>query len=72
MAFIDPGNSQTYEATVKLTWSSEIFDGDPDDVFELAAAEKIFLAAVLDTAVLALNPEDATFDIASIEPVLER
>jgi hypothetical protein len=71
MAFIDPGNAQTYEATVKLTWSSEIFEGDPDDVFELAGLEKTFLSAVLDTAVLALNPEDATFDIVSIEPVLE-
>jgi hypothetical protein len=71
MAFIDPGNSQTYEATVKLTWSSEIFEGDPDDVFELAGLERVFLATVLDTAVLALNPEDATFDIIAIDPVLE-
>lgn len=72
MALANDDNIQHYEATVKLTWSSEVFDGDPTDVFELAAAEKIFLATVLDTAVLTLNPEDAAFNIVSIEPVLER
>jgi hypothetical protein len=61
---------QRYRATIELTWSSEVFEGDPDDVFELAALEEKFLAAVLDTATVALNPEDATFDIISIEPVL--
>ena len=71
MAFRPDGNTQKYRAVVQLEWSSEIFDGDPDDVFELAEAEKLFLASVLDSAALSLNPEDATFDIKSIEPVLE-
>jgi hypothetical protein len=71
MAYTPDGNIQNYKATVTLNWSSEVFEGDPDDVFELAALEEKFLAAVLDTAAIALNPVDAVFDIVSIEPVLE-
>jgi hypothetical protein len=62
---------QKYRATVELTWSSEVFEGDPDDVFLLAEAERTFLVSVLETAVLTLNPEDASFDIQSMGPVLE-
>lgn len=71
MAFVPDGNVQKYRAIVQLEWSSEVFEGDPNDVFELADAEKLFLSSVLDSTALSLNPEDATFDIQSIEPILE-
>lgn len=63
-------NIQYYKATVNFTWSSEVFEGDPDDVFLLADAEKNFLQAVCESAVIALNPEDAEYEIVSVEPDL--
>lgn len=65
-------NIQHYKATVTFSWSSDVFEGDPDDVFLLADAEKNFLEAVCESAVLALNPEDAEYDIVSVEPDLTR
>lgn len=63
-------NIQSYKATVTFTWSSEVFEGDPDDVFLLADAEKKYLEAVCESAVLSLNPVDAEFTIVSVEPDL--
>lgn len=61
-------NIQRYKATVNFTWSSEVFEGDPDDVFLLAEAEKKFLEAVCESALIALNPEDAEYEIVTVEP----
>lgn len=63
-------NVQSYKATVTFTWSSEVFEGDPDDVFLLAEAEAKFLEAVCESAVLSLNPVDAEFNIISVLPDL--
>lgn len=63
-------NIQSYKATVTFTWSSEVFEGDPDDVFLLAEAESKFLEAVCESAVLSLNPVDAEFNIISVLPDL--
>lgn len=71
MAIDTTGEPQKYRATVELTWSSEVFEGDPDDVFLLAEAERTFLVSVLESAVLTLNPEDAEYDIQTMGPVLE-
>lgn len=63
-------NTQAYKATVTFTWTSEVFEGDPDDVFLLAEAEKKYLEAVCESAIIALNPVDAEFEIVSVEPEL--
>lgn len=70
MAIDNRAEPQKYRATVELTWSSEVFEGDPDDVFLLADAERKFLVSVLETAVLTLNPGDADYEIQSMGPVL--
>lgn len=62
---------QKYRAVVELTWSSEVYEGDPNDVFQLAEDERNFLVSVLESVVLTLNPEDAEYDIQSMGPVLE-
>lgn len=33
-------NTQKYEVTIKFTFEGEVFDSDPDDVFELAELEE--------------------------------
>ena len=67
----DGEKSLSYTATVKFRWTSEVFEGDPDDVFELAKAEKAFLATVCDNAAVALDSVDGEYDIVSIDPVLD-
>lgn len=62
--------SQKYTATVEVNWSSEVFDGDPDDVYELAELEKEFLHRLMITTVDSLDPDHGTFVIKSVEPVL--
>lgn len=71
MSFDNAGKNQRYKATVEITWSSEVFEDDPDDVFQLAELEQAFLISVMESAALALNPEDADFDIISVNPVLD-
>lgn len=41
---------QRYEATVKLTFESEVFEGDPDDVYQLAAMETDSVRAILENS----------------------
>jgi hypothetical protein len=38
---------QRYEATVKFSFESEVFPGDPDDVFELAELEKDSIESII-------------------------
>lgn len=61
-----------YKATVEFRWTSEVFEGDPDDKFLLAEAEKAFLSTVCDNAAVALDPIEGEFTISSIEPDLEK
>lgn len=63
-------NIQNYKATVNFTWSSEVFEGDPKDVFQLAADEKVYLKQLCEDAATALNPEDGEYEIVSVEPDL--
>ena len=71
MSFDNAGKNQRYKAIVELTWSSEVFEDDPDDVFQLAELEQAFLISVMESAALALNPEDADFTVVSVKPELD-
>jgi len=44
------GAYQKYEVSVKFTYESEVFPEDPDDVFELAALEKLAVLTDLNVA----------------------
>jgi hypothetical protein len=57
-------NYQTYTATVEITYSSEVFPGDPDDVFQLADLEKPWLE---DTLIKSLDILDNDDSYARIE-----
>jgi hypothetical protein len=63
-------NTQTYRAVVTFEWSSEVFEGDPDDVFELAEAEKKYLEGICASAADALSVDYGVYTVNSIEPVL--
>lgn len=67
----DGEKSLSYTATVTFRWTSEVFEGDPDDVFQLAEAEKAFLNGVCDNAAVALDPISGEFEIISVAPVLD-
>lgn len=62
----------SYKATVEFRWTSEVFEGDPDDVFQLAEAEKAFLTTVCDSAAISLDPVEGEFTITDIKPVLDK
>lgn len=42
-------DDQRYEVTVKLSYEAAVFDGDPDDVFQLAEQEKDFIQKELES-----------------------
>lgn len=58
-------NFQEYEVTLKLRYSSEVFPGDPDDVYELAELEKA--AAIVDIKLA--FPDSEIIDL-EISPVI--
>ena len=66
-------NYQTYTATVEITYSSEVFEGDPDDVFQLADLEKGWIEDQLLSLVEAFDSDekDAAFVVTSVVPVGE-
>lgn len=61
-------NFQTYEATIKLTYQSEVFPGDPDDVYELANLERPWVDQAAQ--VLAEEFEDGFVELLELKPVL--
>lgn len=67
------GNYQTYTATVEITYSSEVFEGDPDDVFQLADLEKGWVEDQMLSLVEAFDSyeKDASFIVTSVVPVGE-
>lgn len=65
-------NYQTYKAMIEITYSSEVFEGDPDDVFQLAGLEKPW---VEDQAMGFIeqfdsNEKDASFVVIDVVPVV--
>lgn len=61
-------NFQTYEATIKLTYRSEVFPGDPDDVFELANLERPWVDQAIQG--LAEEFEDGFVELMELKPIL--
>jgi len=63
-------NYQTYTATVEITYSSEVFEGDPDDVYQLADLEKAWVNDTLMSAVEPFDSEEkqASFVVVSVVP----
>jgi hypothetical protein len=61
-------NFQKYEATIKLTYSSEVFPGDPDDVFELANLERPWVDQAAQ--LLAEEFEDGFVELLELKPIL--
>ena len=41
---------QRYEVTVKFEFESEVFAGDPDDVYELAELEKDSVRTIIENS----------------------
>jgi hypothetical protein len=63
-------NYQTYTATIEITYSSIVFEGDPTDVFQLADLEKPW---VEDQAMRFIeqfdsDEKDAAFVVVSVVP----
>jgi hypothetical protein len=63
-------NYQTYTATIEITYSSEVFDGDPDDVYQLADLEKGWVEEQAMSFIGDFDsPEkDAAFVVVSVVP----
>lgn len=64
-------NTQKYRATVEFEWTGEVFSGDPDDVFELAALEKEYARGVFNDAAVKLSADDGVFKIIAVDPVID-
>jgi hypothetical protein len=65
-------NYQTYKATIEITYSSEVFDGDPDDVFELASLEKPWVEDTLLSTVEIFDSAEkmASFVVVDVVPIV--
>lgn len=63
-------HKQEYISNVQFRWSADVFEGDPNDVYELAALEKVFLTKLLEDTAAELG-EDGRVKITMLEPVLE-
>ena len=63
-------NYQTYKATIEITYSSEVFPGDPDDVFQLADLEKGWIEDHFLSAIEAFDSDDklASFIVLNVVP----
>jgi len=63
-------NYQTYTAHIEVTYSSEVFEGDPDDVFQLADLEKPWIEDQLMSLVEAFDSDEkqASFVVVSVVP----
>jgi len=61
-------NVQKYEATFTLTYTSEVFPGDPDDVFELAKLERPWIADAVQE--FADDFADGQAELLELKPVL--
>lgn len=64
-------NYQTYTATIEVTYSSEVFEGDPDDVYQLADLEKNWVEGVAMNFIdqFDSNEKDAAFVVVNVVPV---
>lgn len=63
-------NYQTYTATIEVTYSSEVFEGDPDDVFLLADLEKPWIEDIMMRNITDFDSseKDAQFVVVSVVP----
>jgi len=63
-------NYQTYTATIEVIFSSEVFEGDPDDIYQLADLEKAYMEDKLMSLVEAFDSDDrqAAFIVTSVVP----
>lgn len=60
------GNYQRYEVTVKFSFDSEVFPGDPDDIFELAKLEEPTIETTLKNTF-----EEVEIEHITVEPIVE-
>lgn len=65
-------NYQTYKATIEITYSSEVFEDDPDDVFQLADLEKDWVTGRMINLVEDFDSDDrlAGFVVVDVVPVV--
>ena len=63
-------NYQTYTATIEITYSSEVFKGDPDDVYQLADLEKGWIEDHFLHALESFDSDEklASFIVTSVVP----
>ncbi len=59
------GNYQRYEVTVRFAFDSEVFPGDPTDVFELAELEKASVEDALQSVF-----DELEIDTLKVEPII--
>lgn len=58
-------NFQEYEVNVRLRYTSEVFEGDPNDVYELADLER----ATAVTAIQIAFPDSELYEL-TVDPVI--
>lgn len=63
------GDTQRLKVRVEFEYDAEVFDGDPDDAFEIAKLEQ-GLAADNPRGVLPILLDEATVTLLEVEPVL--
>lgn len=65
-------NYQTYTATIEITYSSEVFEGDPDDVFQLADLEKVWIEDQMMSIASDFDSDekDAAFVVVNVVPAV--
>lgn len=61
-------NSQAYEVEVKFTFEPPVYDGDPDDIFELAELEKKSVVEVISK--MFDEAEISSLEIAPVIPTV--
>lgn len=63
------GNTQRLKVRLEFEYDAEVFDGDPDDAFEIAKLEQA-LASDNPRGVLPMLLDEGTVTLLEVEPVL--
>lgn len=64
-------DTQKYKALIEIEYITDVFEGDPDDVYELADLEKPELDRFINSSLEEYSPAGYTCKVISLEPVIE-